>query len=63
MIVSDFNVLGLVLILNKVPMHFFAEAICILLRLYAGLCENIDHLSPAEARAGTELGNKNINVF
>ena len=39
-------------------MHFFAEAICILLRLYAGLCENIDHLSPAEARAGTELGNK-----
>ena len=22
-------------------MHFFAEAICILLRLYAGLCENI----------------------
>ena len=44
-------------------MHFFAEAICILLRLYAGLCENIDHLSPAEARAGTELDNKNINVF
>ena len=38
-------------------MHFFAEAICILLRLYAGLCKNIDHLSPAEARAGTELGN------
>ena len=44
-------------------MHFFAEAICILLRLYAGLCENIDHLSPVEAGAGTELGNKNINVF
>ena len=41
-----------------------AEAICTFsLRLYAGLCENIDHLSPAEARAGTELGNKNINVF
>ena len=39
-------------------MHIFAEAICILLRLYAGLCENIDHLSPAEARAGTELGKK-----
>ena len=38
-------------------MHFFNEAICILLRLYAGLCENIDHLSPAEAIAGTELGN------
>ena len=29
----------------------------IFLRLYAGLCENIDHLSPAEARAGTEFGN------
>ena len=43
-------------------MHFFAEAICILLRLYAGLCENIDHLSPAEARAGTELGNKVNNI-
>ena len=39
-------------------MHFFAEAICILLRLYAGLCENIDHLSAAKARAGPELGNK-----
>ena len=44
-------------------MHFFAEAICILLRLYAGLCENIDHLSPVEAGAGTELGNKKINIF
>ena len=43
-------------------MHFFAEAICILLRLYAGLCENIDHLSPAEARAGTEpLRNPSSN--
>ena len=41
-------------------MYIFAEAICILLRLYAGLCENIDHLSPAETRAGTELGKKNI---
>ena len=41
-------------------MHFFAEARCILLRLYAGLCENIDHLSPAEARAGTEVGNYRI---
>ena len=40
-------------------MHFFTEAICILLRLYARLCENIDHLSPVEAGAGTELG-KNI---
>jgi len=44
-------------------MQFFAEATCIILRLYAGLCENIDHLSPVEAGAGTELGNKNINVF
>ena len=44
-------------------MYFFAEAICILLRLYAGLCENIDHLSPVGAGAGTELGNKNSNVF
>ena len=35
----------------------------ILLRLYAGLCENIDHLSPVEGRAGTDLGNKNIIVF
>ena len=25
--------------------------------------ENKDHLSPVEAGAGTELGNKNINVF
>ena len=33
-----------------------AEAICTL-SLYAGLYENIDYLSPAEARAGTELGN------
>jgi len=37
-------------------MQFFAEAICIMLRLYAGSCENIDHLSPVEAGAGTELG-------
>ena len=44
-------------------MQVFAEAICKMLRLYAGLCENIDHLSPVEAGAGTELGNKNINVF
>ena len=44
-------------------MQVFAEAICKMLRLYAGLCENIDHLSPVEAWAGTELGNKNINVF
>ena len=38
-------------------MHFaeaifnFAEAIC-------SFCENIDQLSPVEAGAGTELGNK-----
>ena len=38
-------------------MYFIAEAICILLRLNAGLCEKIDNLSPAEARDGTELGN------
>ena len=44
-------------------MYFFAEAICILLRLYAGLCENIDHLSPVEAGAKTELGNENINIL
>ena len=43
-------------------MHFFAEAICILLRLYAGLCENIDHLSPAEARARNELGNISVQL-
>ena len=41
-------------------LHLFAEAICILLRRYAGLCENIDHLSPLEARAGTDLGNKYV---
>ena len=44
-------------------MYFFAEAICILLRLYARLCENIDHLSPVEAGAGTELGNKTSMFF
>ena len=38
-------------------MYFLAEAICIFLRLYAGLCENIDHLSPVDPGAGTELGN------
>ena len=43
-------------------MHFaeaifnFAEAIC-------SFCENIDQLSPVEAGAGTELGNKKINIF
>ena len=44
-------------------MYFFAEAICILLRLYAGLFENIDPLSPVKAGAGTELGNKNVKFF
>ena len=44
-------------------MQFFAEATCILLRLYARMCENIDHLSPVEAGAGTELGNKKVNIF
>ena len=34
----------------------FAEAIC-------SFCENIDQLSPVEAGAGTELGNKKINIF
>ena len=41
-------------------MYFFTEAICILLRLYAGLCDNIDPLSPVEAR--TELDNKNTDM-
>ena len=34
----------------------FAEAIC-------SFCENIDQLSPVEAGAGTELGNKKFNIF
>ena len=43
-------------------MHFdeaifnFAEAIC-------SFCENIDQLSPVEAGAGTELGNKKSQNF
>ena len=47
-----------------------AEAICILQRLYTKIaeaicsfCENIDQLSPAEAGAGTELGNKKSTFF
>ena len=44
-------------------MYFFAEAICILLMLYAGLCKNIDHLSPLKAGAGSELGNKKTSMF
>ena len=44
-------------------MKFFAEAICILLRLYAGLCENIDHLSPVDAGAGTELFHEAASRF
>ena len=44
-------------------MYFFAEALCILLTLYGGLCENIDHLSPVEAGAGTELSNKTSMFF
>ena len=38
-------------------MNFFTEAKCTLLRLYAGLWENIDDLSPVEDGVGTKLGN------
>ena len=45
-------------------MYFFAETMCILKRLYARLCENIDHLSPVEAGARTELGkNPTLQQF
>ena len=44
-------------------MNFFAEAICILLRLYAGLYDSIDHFSLVEDEAGTELGIQNIIFY
>ena len=44
-------------------MNLFAKAIGILLRLYAGLFENIDHLSPVEAGVGTELDNEKHQCF
>ena len=36
----------------------FAEAICHFAEAICSFCENIDQLSPVEAGAWTELGNK-----
>ena len=43
-------------------MHF-AEAICHFAEAICSFCENIDQLSPVEAGAGTELGNKKSTFF
>ena len=43
-------------------MHF-AEAICHFAGAICSICENIDQLSPVEAGAGTELGNKKSTFF
>ena len=60
---------GYMNIFRRGYMHF-AEAICNYCRGYmhfaeaiCSFCENIDQLSPVEAGAGTELGNKKINIF
>ena len=41
----------------------FAEAICHFAEAICSFCENIDQLSPVEAGAGTELGNKKSTFF
>ena len=41
----------------------FAEAICHFAEAICSFCENIDQLSPVEAGAGTELGNKKSTSF
>ena len=41
----------------------FAEAICHFAEALCSFCENIDQLSPVEAGAGTELGNKKSTFF